>query len=742
MVSPNDHLIFATDRFRWVYCQMAILRRTLPAHLRRALKDMPKTLDETYERALLEIDEEMRPYAQRLFQCLAVSIRPLRVEELAEILAVQFEAGALPKFNPDWRFGDADEAVLSVCSNLISVVDVDGSRVVQFSHFSVKEFLTSDRLAAAREDLSCYYIVPHSAHTILAQASLSVLLQLDEQIDKDSIKKFPLSSYAAQHWVSHGQFENVSPTIQVAMERLFNPDQPHFSAWVWIYDIDSPWRTSMQTKYPKRPQATPLYYAVLCGFRGLTEHLIATYPRDVDARGGYHESPLLTAFIKDDIRTASSLLQRGADANVLSKLGQSPLHQASQGGRIDFVQLLLEHGADVNIRSSTGTTPLAWASRAGEIDVSRLLLQRGANVNSQNKSGRSALHGAARRGYLDLAQLLIESGADIDAQTEHGWTPFHFVATAGHVKLAELFIQHGANVGLRTNNKGRTPLHMASEAGHVQLAELLIQGDAHVDSRDKQNRTPMHLATVNGKLDIVKLLVGCGADPNIHDNKNKTPLDLASDKHKLEVANLLSQWTASLGGATLPTASSVNSPIRHPNIAKLPRSRRKCVKPTKARQPLIHTASENGQVDAVRSLLDNGSDIDELDSNGQTALTVASKYGKPQVAKLLIERGADVNSRSASGWTPMHHASKRGHLVIAQLLLDRNVDLNARQRDQRTALDLASYYGHLEIAKVLLEHGANPNVRNSSGLTPKQEAIAGGYVKIAELLSQYGAHDS
>jgi hypothetical protein len=121
---------------------------------------MPKTLDETYEHALLAIDGEMRQYAQRLFQCVAVSIRPLRVEELADILAVRFDEGELPKFNPDWRLGDdAQEAVLSVCSNLISVVDAKGSQIVQFSHFSVKEFLTSNRLATAIEDLSGYHIV-------------------------------------------------------------------------------------------------------------------------------------------------------------------------------------------------------------------------------------------------------------------------------------------------------------------------------------------------------------------------------------------------------------------------------------------------------------------------------------------------------------------------------------------------------------------------------------------------------
>jgi hypothetical protein len=132
------------------------------------LNDLPKTLDETYGRTLQGIDEEKRGYAQRLFRCLTVSIRPLRVEELAEILAVRFDEAALPTFNPAWRPENAEEAVISVCSSLVAVVNRGGSQIIQFSHFSVKEYLTSERLATADEHLSYYHILPEPAHTILA----------------------------------------------------------------------------------------------------------------------------------------------------------------------------------------------------------------------------------------------------------------------------------------------------------------------------------------------------------------------------------------------------------------------------------------------------------------------------------------------------------------------------------------------------------------------------------------------
>jgi hypothetical protein len=299
-------------RFRWVVCQVDRLCHTFPASIRSVLKDLPKTLDETYGRTLLGIDEEKREYAQRLFRCLIVSIRPLRVEELAEILAVRFDKAEFPTFNAGWRPQSAEEGVISACSSLVSIVGGAGSQVVQFSHFSVKEFLTSERLAIAEEGLSYYHVLPEPAHTILAHACLSVLLQLDDNIDRDTIGHFPLAPYAARHWVNHAQFRNVSSHVEKTMERLFDPAWPHFLAWVWLHDIDRDWIEPMSKTHPTQPEATPLYYAALCGFRGLVEHRIAADSRDINSRGGSHTTALHAASVKRHLGVTSLLLEHGA----------------------------------------------------------------------------------------------------------------------------------------------------------------------------------------------------------------------------------------------------------------------------------------------------------------------------------------------------------------------------------------------------------------------------------------------
>jgi uncharacterized protein YcgI (DUF1989 family) len=403
-------------RFRWIACQLEVLKRSLPSTIRRVLGDLPRSLDETYDRILLGIAQERREYAQRLFQCISVSIRPLRVEELAEILAIQFDQGALPEYDADWRPENSEDDVLSVCSSLISIVDVDGSRVVQFSHFSVQEYLSSKRLANSGHHLSQYHILPHSAHTILAQASLSVLLALDEKVDKDSMKNFLLATYAARYWVDHAQFENVSSRIKDAMARLFDAAKPHFATWVWIYDIDDPFREMIAAR-PTPPEAVPLYYAALCGFRDLVEHLINTCPRDVNARGGYHCTPLHVAIAKRNIDVMKLLLAHGADVTPLGNQRRTPLHEASRRGSLEMMKLLLGRDVVLDAQDDEGMTPLYLASCEGELEVVRTLLRHGASVDCGSIEGWTPLQIASQTGHLGVVQLLFESGAAVNSGT-------------------------------------------------------------------------------------------------------------------------------------------------------------------------------------------------------------------------------------------------------------------------------------------------------------------------------------
>ena len=430
----------------------------------------------TYERTLQDIDEENWGYAHRLFQCIAVASRPLQVEELAEFLAVDFDSVGTPTLVACWRPENPSSAVLSTCSSLIAVVTVDGLPVVQFSHFSVQEFLVSGRLASGQ--LSRYYISLEPAHATVAQACLSVLLQLDSHINKRCLlKKYPLARYAAQHWLDHIKFPNVSPRAELAMTRLFDRDRPHFAAWVWIYLMDQVSRTSRDSETPLQPNAPPIHYAALWDLPGLAEWLatVRCQEHDVNEQGGYHGTPLCAAAARGCLRAAQVLVKHGADVGAAGRNGWSPLLWASDSGRRNILQLLLDHGAEINFRDSSNRTSLSLATGKGHLDIASLLLQRGANANVWASGEGTVLMKAIQRNHLTFAQFLLTYGADVNARDNNGLSLLHQASRQGEFLSVRWLLKHGAKneapAPLTQNNQGGT----LREGDRRVMSAFLIQ---------------------------------------------------------------------------------------------------------------------------------------------------------------------------------------------------------------------------------------------------------------------------
>jgi hypothetical protein len=409
-------------------------------------------LDITYERILKEIKKPNKRLAQRVLQCLVVAVRPLRVEELAEVLAVDFDdADGIPRMKPDWRWEEQELALLSACSSLIAIVEAGGSRVVQFSHFSVKEFLTSSRLITASGDVSNYHIDSKPAHTILAQACLGVLLQIQDDVEGCTPEDHPLARYAAEHWTTHAQFGEVSSRLHKGMEYLFDANKPHFEVWRTLCDIDT-FPNSDATFYWFVPRskspAAPLYYAALCGFHDLVEHLITKHPQDVNADGGYYVRPLVAALAGEHFKTADLLRHNGADLDVRGEYGRNPLHGAAYSGNLEVVRILIEYNpAYINARDEGGSTPLIWASPSDnhkDGSVHQLLLEHGADINTQDQDGWTPLYYALLYGALEVVRVLLEHGADVEVKYNDGETALQVAAERGHDEVVELLRKHGA----------------------------------------------------------------------------------------------------------------------------------------------------------------------------------------------------------------------------------------------------------------------------------------------------------
>jgi ankyrin repeat protein len=698
---------------------------------------LPETLDETYERILREIPKTNRVHAHRLLQCLTVAVRPLAVEELAEVLAINFDAeGGIPKLNENFRWADQEQAVLSACSSLVAIVEDGNSRRVQFSHFSVKEFLTSDRLAASVVDvLLGHHISLEPAHTIMAQACLSVLLRLDHHMDKETILSYPLAKYAGHFFAEHTGFGDVLPRISDGLDDLLDPDKPHFNTWLWLENGDwvsmsyvwhsgsesYPGETLSDQSNPEHPvpiylpQIFPLYHVVELGYTCLAQHLILKRPGDLDASDKYGITALHIAAFTANCKVAQMLIERTAVINGRDDKGRTPLHYAMRDGMPGWVEseqklhdvfhcvrLLLDHGASAEAQNNHGSTPLHLAASKASQEIMQSLIENSTNIDLRDNDGEAALHYASRRGQIDNIRLILSHNADIDALDNGGSTPLQLAIPEKYMAIPEanleavqLLLEQGAKINLQ-NHMGETALHRASQHGYLNIIQLMLNHDANVDALDNEGSTPLHLAISEASLEAIQLLLNHGASITLRNGKGQTALHRASQRGHLDIIQLI-----------LNHGADVDTPD---NDGSTP----------------LHLAIFEGTMADFE-----GSSV----SSGGIAISEARPEASLKAVQLLLKHGVDINLQNHMGQTALHKASQCGHLGTIELILNQNVDVDALDHGGSTPLHLAISNGHLGIAQLLLKHGASVHTQNNRGETLFQAASARGLQEITELLS-------
>lgn len=204
--------------------------------------------------------------------------------------------------------------------------------------------------------------------------------------------------------------------------------------------------------------------------------------------------------------------------------------------------------------------------------------------------------------------------------------------------------------------------------GHERVVKLLLEFGANPNLGDCRGRTTLILAIQRRNKKLVKLLLEYGADVNSH-HFDKTPLSAAIKTGKKEILRIVLKKNPDLNTSYRFLHPFTGGPFRG--------------------TALTHACTIT-DLEIIKLLLENGTDINAEVIGFGTALHIASSEGHLEVVKLLIENRADVNARSTTRsrdgtFTALYQASRDGTF---------------------TALHQASRYGHIQIVKLLLENGA------------------------------------
>ncbi|KAF9064033.1 hypothetical protein BDP27DRAFT_1405515 [Rhodocollybia butyracea] len=484
----------AQGQFRWVDCQVTILQRcATPKAICETLKKLPKTLEETYTLAFTRMRESEHSHdAEKLLMWLAYAFEPLSITQMTEVLAVDLNAQL---FAPDARSSELERMVYYILDS--TLITVNGQKIVQLAHNSVKEFLTQTHAQVHRSGQ--FKIDEHLAHSTICQTCLVYLLQFDQDLPYDFQhgrvavwalwKDYPLALYAAKQWPSHmkmlkDEVAEISPELEyardLAMTLLRGSHQLPYVNWIRIYNPDNQSGASsvFTPTFSDGKILTPLYYMALIGLPSIVRLLLAENMSDVNAKGGYYGTALQAAAYSGSKGTVQLLLDHKADLTAQGGAYGSPLHAAAAAGKKDIAELLLEHKADVNAQF-------------------QLLLKHKADVNAEEGAYGSPLQAAAAKGNIDLIRLLLEHNADVNAKG---------VYMAVQLRQPPLKSIHKADVNAGGGVYG-SPLQAAAAKGNKDIVQLLLEHNADVDGQEGIYGSAIEAAATKGHNDIVQFLL-------------------------------------------------------------------------------------------------------------------------------------------------------------------------------------------------------------------------------------------
>jgi ankyrin repeat protein len=294
-------------------------------------------------------------------------------------------------------------------------------------------------------------------------------------------------------------------------------------------------------------------------------------------------------------------------------------------------------------------------------------------MNGKNNRQETALIVAAQNSACRAMAALIRRGAEVDHQDINGNTALHYSILTVSEKAVEILSTAAADFNI-PNADGQSAIHLLALSNNVKLAKLVCRKLPllKMDVIDQNGYNPFIAAVVHGSLRMVDYFLNVGYDPTTRTRLNKTPLHIAIELNNFAMIKLLAKT---------------------PNINNIDDNGHSA----------LTIAVGRGIETAVDVLLQQDADISQLDKTGNSMLHIACTGKSANILRHMFEHFSDLNIRNSSGETPLHLACALNKTAVVSELCARRANITAQDNSKRTPLMTAIMSGSQRSALVLLE---------------------------------------
>jgi ankyrin repeat protein len=680
------------------------------------VNSLPPSLHLLYEELLNRYNDADIKLLRNIFAWLTTSSRPLTVEEMR--LAVSLDRVESLAGAHNNMVGEA--RLRSICPSLITV---DATRHVQFTHQSVKDFLLSSETSPRYQQrlvelhssiatccLRCFTLPDFDAKAVRTRIS-SIEPNSSEEMH-DVSKECELLLYACKNWPYHARMAGRNQSVWQAFQDLCRAPKS-LQLWTMLYPYDGSLK-SQQIWYERRNKPEippPLHIAVYLGNRYFMENIIASggdinerYKREAPDSDWTLSIPdgTVLQFPDLDTDTVAFLIENGADPTIKNKNGCTPLLQAINDRDEKHCATLLASGDARFIRGSDDVHSSSVLLNAMDMQlrsvVTSILNDPQVDLYSQaflrleaTSSGiyvTGPLEHACLFGMEAMARLLFAHPRVLGAQKRKdeeypGVNPtslaFITLLQGWEDLTLEAMVKFPCELETDLDKDRRTLLHHAViEQWHEVLEECLARMPrSKVNMMDKNGMSPLHYAASTRNWYAAKRCLESGAQPRLEDNYGRTPAHVAAEVGSQRVLNYI-----------LEKDPYVASEIDH------------------KKRTVLHYVATWNMADIAETLVSQaGSSVAAKDCDGRTVAHMAAMFGSSAVLALFLSTGQfDVNARDAYGNSLLHCAvESRTTSCIEELLWREDIQLDVLNRHGKSPLDVTFAYKDEDLATRIRE---------------------------------------